>query len=70
VNDLLRCLIVLSLVLVTPWAARAAGSQLQADYASLVSRADITLDKPVTRGEEGLPVGNGRMARQDRKSVV
>jgi hypothetical protein len=31
------------------------------DYEALVSRASITYDKPVTRSEEGLPVGNGRM---------
>lgn len=31
------------------------------DYAALVSRADLTYDKPVPRSEEGIPVGNGRM---------
>jgi len=34
---------------------------LTADYKSLVSRADLTYDTPVTRSEEGMPVGNGRM---------
>ena len=31
------------------------------DYRRLVSRADLDFDKPITRGEHGLPVGNGRM---------
>lgn len=34
---------------------------LDVDYRKLISRADLTYDKPVTRSEEGLPVGNGRM---------
>jgi hypothetical protein len=45
-----------------PWAAaEGASSLLAVDHRSLVSRADITYDRPVTRSEEGLPVGNGRM---------
>jgi hypothetical protein len=31
------------------------------DYRELVSRADLHYDKPVSRSEEGIPVGNGRM---------
>jgi len=31
------------------------------DFAKLIARADLTYDKPVPRGEEGIPVGNGRM---------
>ncbi len=31
------------------------------DYARLVSRADLRYSKPVSRSEEGIPVGNGRM---------
>ncbi len=31
------------------------------DYAKLVARADLHYDKPVSRSEEGIPVGNGRM---------
>jgi hypothetical protein len=31
------------------------------DYPSLVSRADLTYTNPVSRSEEGLPVGNGTM---------
>jgi hypothetical protein len=31
------------------------------DRHKLVSRADLHYDKPVTRSEEGIPVGNGRM---------
>jgi len=42
-------------------AADTASSLLSVDYRSLISRADITHDKPVTRSEEGLPIGNGRM---------
>jgi hypothetical protein len=34
---------------------------LEVDHRRLVSRADLRYDKPVTRSEEGLPVGNGRM---------
>jgi hypothetical protein len=34
---------------------------IDADYRSLVSRADLHYDKPVSRSEEGIPVGNGRM---------
>jgi len=36
-------------------------SQLKIDFQKLVSRADIIYNKPVTRSEEGLPVGNGVM---------
>ena len=31
------------------------------DRAAVVSRADLTYDKPVARSEEGMPLGNGRM---------
>ena len=34
---------------------------LDVDLAKLVSRANLTYDKPVSRPEEGMPVGNGRM---------
>lgn len=34
---------------------------LEVDYRRLISRADLTYDKPATRSEEGLPVGNGRI---------
>jgi len=34
---------------------------LSVNYRNLISRADLTYDKPVLRSEEGLPVGNGRM---------
>ena len=36
-------------------------SILSVNYRKLVSRADLTYDKPVIRSEDGLPVGNGRM---------
>lgn len=31
------------------------------DHAKLVSRADLGYDRPASRSEEGMPVGNGRM---------
>ena len=31
------------------------------DYPTLVARGDLSIDGPVTRSEEGLPIGNGRM---------
>ncbi|MHC4214644.1 MAG: glycosyl hydrolase family 95 catalytic domain-containing protein, partial [Planctomycetota bacterium] len=39
----------------------AESSILTVDYRNLVSRADLTYEKPVVRAEEGLPVGNGTM---------
>jgi len=36
-------------------------AMIQVDYRKLVSRADLTYEEPVSRSEEGLPVGNGRM---------
>ncbi|MDA1045283.1 MAG: DUF5703 domain-containing protein, partial [Verrucomicrobia bacterium] len=41
--------------------AETRGSLFEVDTCSLVSRADLTYTEPVTRSEEGLPVGNGRM---------
>ena len=41
--------------------ALASEGLMEVDYRRLVSRADIIYDEPVTRSEEGLPVGNGRM---------
>ena len=38
-----------------------AGGLLDVDYGALVSRADLAYDRPVSRGEEGMPLGNGRM---------
>lgn len=53
---------VLVLTALLPWlAADAAIRSIKVDHRSLVSRADITYDKPVARSEEGLPIGNGRM---------
>jgi len=34
---------------------------LDVDYRKLVSRADLTYDKPVSQSEHGLPIGNGTM---------
>jgi hypothetical protein len=42
--------------------AQSAGSKiLDVDFRKLVSRADLDYDKPASRSEEGMPVGNGRM---------
>ncbi len=38
-----------------------AGGLLDVDYGALVARADLAYDRPVSRGEEGMPLGNGRM---------
>ena len=38
-----------------------ASTLITVDESNLVSRADIDYDRPATRSEEGLPVGNGRM---------
>ena len=37
------------------------GVGINVDYRSLVSRADLDYNEPVSRSEEGMPVGNGRM---------
>jgi len=39
----------------------AGSSILQLDYARLVSRGDLIYQKPASRSEEGMPLGNGRM---------
>src|SRR6478609_1068459 len=39
----------------------ASSSLLDVNYRSLVSRADLIYDKPASRSEAGIPVGNGRM---------
>ncbi len=41
--------------------APAPAATLSADYPALVARADLSINQPVTRSEEGLPIGNGRM---------
>jgi hypothetical protein len=50
------------------WTALAGGENassktglLTVDYRKLVSRADLDYDRPSSRSEEGMPVGNGRM---------
>ncbi len=42
-------------------AATSPSTLLDVDMSRLVSRADLTYDKPVARPEEGMPLGNGRM---------
>lgn len=39
----------------------AAESLIQVDRRAQVARADLVFDRPATRPEEGMPVGNGRM---------
>jgi hypothetical protein len=34
---------------------------LDVDHGALVARADLAYDRPVSRSEEGMPLGNGRM---------
>ncbi len=47
-----------------PWAAAHAPSKwIEVDYISLVTRADITCERPVERSQEGLLVGNDRRLR-------
>jgi hypothetical protein len=41
--------------------ARAETDLLDVDLRRIVSRADLAYDAPVSRSEEGMPVGNGRM---------
>ncbi len=40
---------------------RGPSTVLDVDRRRLVSRADLDYDKPATRSEEGMPIGNGRM---------
>lgn len=39
----------------------ASSSLLEVNYRNLVSRADLVYDKPASRSEAGIPIGNGRM---------
>ena len=34
------------------------------DLKKIIAASDLTYDKPVSRSEEGMPVGNGRMGCQ------
>ena len=54
--------LVLSLV-AAPCARAQSGSSkiLDVNFRKLISRADLSYDKPASRSEEGMPVGNGRM---------
>lgn len=49
------------LSLSAPMPRAAAGTLIDVDYRSLVSRADLDYNEPARRSEEGMPVGNGRM---------
>src|SRR5688500_10877911 len=51
---------VLSVVVYTNVLAQPS-SILDLNYRNLISRADLVCDKPVSRSEEGMPVGNGVM---------
>ncbi len=57
----LASLVLVVALLLSGAAAGTDGSLIEVDYRSLVSRADLDYDKPVSRSEEGIPVGNGRM---------
>jgi hypothetical protein len=48
-------------ILLTQAAVYQLFAQNTVDIEKLISRADLVYDKPVTRSEEGMPVGNGRM---------
>jgi hypothetical protein len=48
-------------ILLTQTAVYQLLAQNTVDIEKLISRADLVYDKPVTRSEEGMPVGNGRM---------
>src|SRR4051795_2422182 len=54
----MRRSILLLLVVLTGFAC---AEPLKIDYRALISRADLDYDKPATRSEEGMPIGNGRM---------
>lgn len=43
------------------WTGDAAGGLTEVAHDSLVSRADLVYGGPVSRSEEGMPLGNGRM---------
>src|SRR3954469_3525390 len=52
----------LALLLALAGVARAeAPPAIAVDFRKLVSRADLSYDRPASRSEEGMPVGNGRM---------
>jgi len=51
----------LALVFLLSAGASQAAGLLTVDYRKLVSRADLTYGTPVSRSEEGMPAGNGRM---------
>jgi alpha-L-fucosidase 2 len=62
---LLLTSVVFALLALMAWTAAAADpavlARMNVDYRSLVSRADLDYNEPVSRSEEGMPVGNGRM---------
>jgi hypothetical protein len=45
------------------WRSDSASAEglLDVDHGALVSRADLDYDQPVSRSEEGMPLGNGWM---------
>jgi len=54
-------LLIIGVILLTHTAVCPLFAQDSVDIEKLVSRADLLYDKPVSRSEEGMPVGNGRM---------
>ena len=62
----MKCTVRLMLIFVLPLGAALTHAQqkrprLDANHEELVSKASITYDKPASRSEEGLPIGNGTM---------
>ena len=54
-------LLIISVILITQAAVCQLFAQYSVDVEKLISKSDLIYDKPVTRSEEGMPVGNGRM---------
>ena len=52
---IVSCIVTVSLL-----SAQGNTNVLTLNYKNLVSRADLTYDKPAHRSEEGIPIGNGR----------
>jgi len=57
----LKILVFIAAVLLSSAAGGEDHSLIEVNFRNLVSRADLEYETPVSRSEEGLPVGNGRM---------
>ena len=60
-----RIIIILSVLALfggtNSWAQQKSSGSMQVNFEQLVSRADLNYTTPVTRTEDGIPIGNGRM---------